>query len=118
MVNETAAPAVEISPSLAAQAKQAGWPEDLVQELLQRGAQPADLVRYMGMGVTAEQVRQFDSSSAWARSFCPVCASVLPTLTEFPVWTKPPSETSFARRLPPSNRQPASARMAGFRAIF
>jgi hypothetical protein len=28
----------------------------------------------------AERVRQFGSSTAWSRSFCPVCASVLPTL--------------------------------------
>src|SRR3990172_220793 len=64
MADESAAPAVEIPTGLAAQAKQAGWPEDLVQELLQRGAQPADLVRYMRMGVTADQVRQFIAGQA------------------------------------------------------
>ena len=59
MADESAAPAIEIPPDLATQAAQAGWPEDLVVQLLERGAQPADLTRYMGMGVTADQVRQF-----------------------------------------------------------
>ncbi len=59
MADESAAPAVEIPSELAALAKRAGWPEDLVVELLQRGAQPADLTRYMSTGVTADQVRRF-----------------------------------------------------------
>lgn len=59
MTDNSAAPAVEVPPELAARAGQAGWPEDLVVELLQRGARPSDLFRYMRMGVTAEQVRQF-----------------------------------------------------------
>jgi hypothetical protein len=50
---------VEIPPDLAKQAQAAGWPDDLVVELLSRGAQPADLTRYMSMGVSADQVRQF-----------------------------------------------------------
>jgi hypothetical protein len=59
MADESAATAVQIPPDLAQRAQQAGWPEDLVVTLLQRGAMPADLVRYMSMGVTADQVRQF-----------------------------------------------------------
>ncbi len=59
MAEESAAPAVEIPPDLAQRAKAVGWPQDLVALLLARGAQPADLVRYMSMGVTADQVRQF-----------------------------------------------------------
>ena len=59
MAEEPAAPTVEIPPQLAQRAKLAGWPEDLVLELLKRGAMPADLTRYMTMGVTADQVRQF-----------------------------------------------------------
>lgn len=59
MAEESAAPAIEIPAQLAERAKQAGWPEGLLIELLQRGAMPADLVRYMSMGVTADQVRQF-----------------------------------------------------------
>jgi hypothetical protein len=59
MAEETAAPAIEIPPDLAARAKVVGWPEDLVLLLLQRGATPADLTRYMTMGVTADQVREF-----------------------------------------------------------
>src|SRR3990170_6294358 len=59
MAEEPAAPTIEIPPDLAARAKAAGWPEDLVLTLLGRGAQPADLTRYMSMGVTADQVREF-----------------------------------------------------------
>ena len=64
MADEATAAAVEIPPELASLAKQAGWPEDLLAELLQRGAQPADLIRYMSLGVTADQVRQFLASGA------------------------------------------------------
>ncbi len=59
MAEESASPAIEIPPDLAARAKAVGWPEDLVLTLLGRGAQPADLTRYMSMGVTADQVREF-----------------------------------------------------------
>ena len=59
MAEDSAAPPVEMPPELAAPAKAAGWPEDLVLELLQNGASPADLMRYMSMGVTELQVRQF-----------------------------------------------------------
>ncbi len=59
MADETAAPTIEIPPDLAGKAKAAGWPEDLVLQLLGRGAQPSDLTRYMSMGVSADQVRQF-----------------------------------------------------------
>lgn len=62
MADEATAAAVEVPPELAALAKAAGWPEDLVAELLQRGAQPADLTRYMSLGVSADQVRQFLAS--------------------------------------------------------
>jgi hypothetical protein len=61
MADETAAPTIEIPPDLAGKAKAAGWPEDLVLQLLGRGAQPSDLTRYMSMGVSADQVRQFIS---------------------------------------------------------
>ena len=64
MADESAAPTVEIPSDLAAQAKAAGWPENLVAELLSRGAQPADLTRYMSMGVSADQVRQFIAAQA------------------------------------------------------
>ena len=62
MADESATPTVQIPPELAEQAKKAGWPEDLLIELLQRNAQPADLTRYMSMGVSADQVRQFLSA--------------------------------------------------------
>ena len=59
MPEESAASPVEMPPELVAPAKAVGWPEDLVLELLQNGAQPADLVRYMTMGVTEQQAREF-----------------------------------------------------------
>ena len=64
MADETAAPAIEIPPDLKARAQAVGWPEDLVLMLLQRGAAPADLTRYMMMGVTADQVREFIAAQA------------------------------------------------------
>ena len=62
MADESAAPPVEMPPELVAPAKAAGWPEDLVLELLQNGAPPADLMRYMSMGVTEQQVREFTAA--------------------------------------------------------
>ena len=49
--------AIEIPPDVAAAAKMAGWPEDLIRQALQMGGDPKDLVRYMSMGVTADQAR-------------------------------------------------------------
>ncbi len=51
--------AVEIPPDLAEAAKLAGWPEELIVQALQGGGDPKDLIRFMGMGVTADQARQF-----------------------------------------------------------
>ncbi len=64
MAEEPSTPAVEVPPELLERAKVAGWPEDLIVEALQLGAQPADLVRFMSMGVSAEQARQFMSAQA------------------------------------------------------
>jgi hypothetical protein len=64
MADETAAPTVEVPPDLAQRAKLAGWPDDLIIEALQRGAAPADLVRFMSMGISAEQARQFMAAQA------------------------------------------------------
>jgi hypothetical protein len=58
------APAVELSPQLRDRAKAANWPEELVIEALQLGANPNDLIRFMSMGVTAEQARQFMTAQA------------------------------------------------------
>lgn len=63
MADEATAAAVEVPPELAALAKSVGWPQDLLADLLQRGAQQADLIRYMSLGVTADQVRQFIASA-------------------------------------------------------
>ena len=68
MADETATPdtavstVTEVPAELAETAKAAGWPEELVLELLSQGAEPADLTRYMVSGVTEEQVRQFMAS--------------------------------------------------------
>ena len=66
MAEETAppapAPVTEMPAELVEPAKAAGWPEDLVLELLSQGGEPADLRRYMVSGVTEEQVRQFMAS--------------------------------------------------------
>jgi hypothetical protein len=51
--------AIEIPPELTAAAKAAAWPEDLVRQALEMGGNPADIMRYMSMGVTADQARQF-----------------------------------------------------------
>lgn len=50
---------IDIPAELAEKAREKGWPRDLVRQALEAGAQPADLMRYMDMGVTAEQARRF-----------------------------------------------------------
>ena len=66
MAEETAppapAPVTEMPAELVEPAKAAGWPEELVLELLSQGGEPTDLLRYMVSGVTEEQVRQFMAS--------------------------------------------------------
>jgi len=59
MAEESSAAAVEMPPQLAQRAREAGWPEELVREAIQAGANPNDLIRFMAMGVSAEQARQF-----------------------------------------------------------
>ena len=51
--------AVQPSDEIKAKAEKAGWPLELVQQALAMGAAEADIVRYMDMGVTAEQAQQF-----------------------------------------------------------
>ena len=51
--------AVEPSDEIKAKAASVGWPIELVQQALSMGAAEEDLMRYMDMGVTAEQARQF-----------------------------------------------------------
>jgi hypothetical protein len=63
MAEEAAAP-VAMPPELAGPAQAAGWPEDLVLQLLANGADPADLLRYMSMGVSEAQVRDFIAAQA------------------------------------------------------
>ena len=59
MAEEAATATIEIPPDIAEIAKAVAWPEELVRTLLERGAQPEDLRRYMSMGVSAAQVREF-----------------------------------------------------------
>src|SRR5438552_5564380 len=47
------------SEELKAKAEKAGWPLELVEQALAMGAAEADLGRYMDMGVSAEQAKQF-----------------------------------------------------------
>jgi hypothetical protein len=54
-----AAPAAEVSDALKAKAEAAGWPIDLVGRALAAGGSEEDVIRYMDMGVTAEQAEQF-----------------------------------------------------------
>jgi hypothetical protein len=49
----------EPSAEITAKAEAAGWPLDLVKQALSMGAAEEDLIRYMDMGVTAEQAAQF-----------------------------------------------------------
>jgi hypothetical protein len=60
MANET----ISIPDDLRAKAQEKGWPDDLVQQALAAGAQPAQIIQYMDQGVTAEQARQFLASQA------------------------------------------------------
>ena len=64
MADEPAAPSVEIPPELAERAKAVGWPEDLVRMALEGGGNPEDLLRFMNMGVSADQARQFIEAQA------------------------------------------------------
>ncbi len=49
----------EPSEGLKAKAEAAGWPIDLVRRALAMGGAEEDLIRYIDMGVTAEQAEQF-----------------------------------------------------------
>jgi len=49
----------EPSAELKEKAEAAGWPQDLVQQALAAGAAEADLIRFIDMGITAEQAREF-----------------------------------------------------------
>ncbi|MBF6600690.1 MAG: hypothetical protein IVW36_09280 [Dehalococcoidia bacterium] len=53
------AAAPEPSEALQAKAEAAGWPLDLIRRALAMGGAEEDLIRYMDMGVTAEQAEQF-----------------------------------------------------------
>src|SRR3990170_823346 len=58
----------DIPADLARKAREKGWPLDLVQQALAQGGQPADLVRFMDMGVDPEQARVFLARSRAAQS--------------------------------------------------
>jgi hypothetical protein len=60
MAEDTAAGVtVQVPPDLAAKAEEKGWPLELLQQALDQGGQPADLMRFMEMGVSPEQARAF-----------------------------------------------------------
>lgn len=56
-------PSVEIT----SKAESVGWPLDLVRQALAMGAAEADLMRFMDMGVTAEQAREFMATGGAGR---------------------------------------------------
>ena len=94
MADESAAPTVEIPADLAARAKAVGWSEGLLRELLGVGAQPEDLTRYMAMGVSEEQVRQFMAAQAAGQGAAPLELSL--------VWMDVPTE--WGTRAKPTKR--------------
>ena len=51
--------AADVSEALKAKAEAAGWPLDLVQQALSRGASEQQITQYIDMGVTADQAREF-----------------------------------------------------------
>jgi hypothetical protein len=60
MTEQTAtSEAAQVSTELATKAQEKGWPLELVQQALNQGGQPADLMRFMDMGVSPEQARTF-----------------------------------------------------------
>jgi hypothetical protein len=60
MAEDTAAGVtIQVPPDLAAKAQEKGWPLELLQQALDQGGQPADLMRFMEMGVSPEQARAF-----------------------------------------------------------
>jgi len=60
MAEDTAAGVtVQVPPDLAAKAEEKGWPLELLRQALAQGGQPADLMRFMDMGVSPEQAQAF-----------------------------------------------------------
>jgi len=59
--------AVDVPPEIIAKAEQKGWPLALVEQALSQGGQPADLMRFMDMGVSPEQARAFLANPAASR---------------------------------------------------
>ena len=59
----------EPSDALKAKAEAVSWPLDLVQRALSMGAAEEDIMRYMDMGVTAEQAAQFIASGGGGAGF-------------------------------------------------
>ena len=76
----TSATTVEVPADLARKAKEKGWPLDLVEQALAQGGQPADLIRFMDMGVDPEQARAFLARSQAMRSGGPAYATEPPPL--------------------------------------
>ena len=54
-----AAGATQIPPELVDKAREKGWPLDLVEKILAQGGHPVRLWRFMEMGITPDQARDF-----------------------------------------------------------
>src|SRR3990170_7574795 len=94
----TSATTVEVPADLARKAKEKGWPLDLVEQALPQGGQPADLMRFMDMGVDPEQARAFmarsqalrsGGTSAFTQELPPLDLSWMNVPTEWGVRAKP-----------------------------
>ena len=67
------------SDELKAKAEKAGWPLELVEQALAMGAAEADLGRYMDMGVSAEQAKQFMAQGGAAQPHLDLSWMTVPT---------------------------------------
>jgi hypothetical protein len=59
MAEQSAAGATKIPPELADKAREKGWPLELVEQILAQGGNTPRLMRFMELGVTPDQARDF-----------------------------------------------------------
>ena len=79
----------QASDALKAKAEEHGWPMDLITQALSFGAAEEDLIRYMDMGVTAEQARQFMMNGGGAGAPMEVDLSWMQVPTEWNTRARP-----------------------------
>src|SRR5260370_40063850 len=69
----------EPSPELVAKPEQVGWPMHLIKTALACGAGEADLIRFMDMGITPEQAREFMAQGGGGRQELDLSWMYVPT---------------------------------------